>query len=67
MLAYLDLTFFSEDRMKRLALLTASLLTAIGCSVPTQPAEEDVATAARAKAALEAASQSGVSRRIALN
>lgn len=54
--------------MKRLALLTASLLTAIGCSVPTKPVvDEDVAAAARAKAALEAASQSGVSRRIALN
>jgi hypothetical protein len=55
--------------MKRLALLTASLLTALGCaSLPTASSDGDeAANAARAKAALESASQSGISARIALN
>jgi hypothetical protein len=54
--------------MKRAAFLIVSLLTAAGCSLPTSPsADEEAATAARAKAALEAASQAGPSLRIALN
>lgn len=54
--------------MKRLVLLTASLLAALGCAAPTGPSDPDeAAAAARARAVLEAASHSGISGRIALN